>query len=326
MKKTILLLTALTLILNYSFGQQGEGISYQAALRNSSSAIAGKVVTMQFTIIDDSVNGTVAYRETQSVTTTSLGIVNCTIGKGTASTGVWKNLSWAHNPMYINAQVDTTGGTVYVDLGTTQLQASSFAKTSGGVTLFQNGTSNPTQMIVSHSPAYPTWGIQYNDTTDVVEYVAGGSKTASVNLGTGSMATYYPYGTLTKPYSSNAYGNVNVVDNITTGNKVQRGSDTSNMLAIAWGTISSTGSIVTSGGILNASNNVSVAAHTTSSGIYDIAIAGETYAYQSYTTIISTGGAGFISWGSLSGNLRVFTYNTTGTLTDQFFTFVIFKK
>jgi len=324
MKKKILLTVLLVSGVCYSTitsAQQGEGISYQAGLRSSTNAVVGKTVTMQFTLINDSTSGTVVYKETQSVTTTSLGVVNCTIGKGTATIGTWKNIAWNHSPIYINAQVDTSGGTVFVDLGTTQLQAAVYAKSANGITMFQSGTINPFQMVISHSSAYPTWGLSYNDTMDEFNFVGGGNKSVTISSWSGGIYAHNSYtSTAIKPFSSSSYGNIVADGNITTGNKVQRTGDTSNMLAIAWGTFSSTGSIV------NASNNVTLAAHTTASGIYDITIAGETYDYTKYTTIISSGGAGFISWGSWTGNLRIFTYNTTGSLTDQFFTFVMFKK
>jgi hypothetical protein len=174
-------------------------------------------------------------------------------------------------------------------------------------------------MVISHSSAYPTWGVRYNDTTDAFEFVGGGQPSVSISSYSGNITALNSYTTPAFPASSSPYGNIVAKGNLTTGNKVQRGADTSNMLAVAWGTISSAGLIV------NASNNVTVAAHS-STGIFDIAIAGETYTYVNYTTVVSSGGAGFISWGSLSGNLRVFTYNTAGTLTDQFFTFVTYKK
>ena len=304
---------------NKANAQQGEGISYQAVLRNNSgSPIASTNVNMQFSILLDSASGTSVYTETQMVMTNAQGLANVMIGNGTATVGTWKGIQWNSGPYYINVKVDPAGGSSFTDIGTTQLVSVAYAKQSNGVTLFQNGTQNPYKMAITHSPYYPTWGLRYNDTLDNFELVGGGIKSISLSSWSGDIIAYNPYPASTYPFSSNSYGNITAQGNITTGNKVQRGSDTSNMIALAWGTISSTGSII------NASNNVSIAAHAT--GIFDIAIAGETYSYLNYTTVVSTGGAGFISWGSLSGNLRVFTYNTTGSLTDQFFTFVIFKK
>jgi hypothetical protein len=322
MKKRYLLsvaVLALAISTGSAFAQEGEGMSYQAAFRNSTSPVANANVNMQFTVIKDSVNGTVVYKETQTATSTSLGVVNCIIGKGTPTTGTWKTIAWNHSPMYLNVQADTTGATSFVDLGTTQLVASPYAKSANGITMFETGTQNPYKMVVSHSSAYPTWGMRYNDTTDGFTFVGGGNPSVDISSWNGNITTYNTYTPGPYPYANSQYGNIVAAGNITTANKVQRGADTSNMLPIAWGTVSSTGTIV------NSSNNVTIAGHP-SAGIFDITIAGESYTYVNYTTIVSSGGAGFISWGSLSNNLRVFTYNTTGTLTDQFFTFVTYKK
>jgi endosialidase-like protein len=37
--------------------------------------------------------------------------------------------------------------------------------------LFQSGTNNSTRMFVAHSPSFPTWGIQYNDTSDAFDWI-----------------------------------------------------------------------------------------------------------------------------------------------------------
>jgi len=50
-----------------------------------------------------------------------------------------------------------------------------FANASGAnapmIELFQSGTNNATKMFVAHSPSFPTWGIQYNDTTDAFTWI-----------------------------------------------------------------------------------------------------------------------------------------------------------
>jgi len=39
------------------------------------------------------------------------------------------------------------------------------------IQLFQNGTKNATRMFVGHSPSFPSWGIEYNDTTDAFTWI-----------------------------------------------------------------------------------------------------------------------------------------------------------
>ncbi|CAN5336564.1 hypothetical protein BH09BAC5_BH09BAC5_13030 [soil metagenome] len=50
--------------------------------------------------------------------------------------------------------------------------------------MFATGTSNPNRMILAHSPAFPTYGLQYSDASDVFNFLSGGSPVLSVDLGT----------------------------------------------------------------------------------------------------------------------------------------------
>ncbi len=50
-----------------------------------------------------------------------------------------------------------------------------FANSNGSnapmIHMFQSGTNNSTRMLVAHSPSFPSWGIQYNDTADAFNYI-----------------------------------------------------------------------------------------------------------------------------------------------------------
>ena len=50
-----------------------------------------------------------------------------------------------------------------------------FANSNGAnapmIQMFQSGTNNSTRMLVAHSPPFPTWGIQYNDTSDSFSWI-----------------------------------------------------------------------------------------------------------------------------------------------------------
>jgi len=307
MKKGFLLLMTIGLFafVNKAMAQQGEGISYQGAIRNGSGVVANTPVNLRFSILQYSTSGTAVYVETQMDTTTSLGLINATIGAGTASTGTWKNIPWNQGPFFIHVEVDPAGGTSFTDLGTTQLASVPFAKQSNGVTLFQSGTQNPNHMIITHSPSYPGWGLRYNDTLDAFQTVAyGGSVTATTTLSTGDISSI---------------GDVSAND-VVVSNKVKRGSDTTNMLPIAWGNINGT-----TGAINTGSGNFSVVRNSV--GNYSITINGENYFYAAYAAIVSTSGLGFIKNDSVSNNLLVFTYNTSGVAADHVaFQFVVYKK
>ncbi|MBL7773372.1 MAG: hypothetical protein JNM95_10965, partial [Chitinophagaceae bacterium] len=54
---------------------------------------------------------------------------------------------------------------------------------SGTKYMFLTGTSNADKMLWSHSPAYSTYGIQYQDATDRLNFLAAGTTVLGVDLG-----------------------------------------------------------------------------------------------------------------------------------------------
>jgi hypothetical protein len=63
-----------------------------------------------------------------------------------------------------------------------------FPATSGPNTpmihLFASGTGNADRMVLSHSPEFPNWGLQYQDPADQFNFLSGGSPVMTVALGT----------------------------------------------------------------------------------------------------------------------------------------------
>lgn len=297
MKKILFSIFTVCLLLTgiiSTYAQQTEGINYQAVIRNSSGVpLASQAVNMRFSIVSGTSSGTVIYTETKAGSTNAQGVLNTVIGTGTAPTGYyWKDLTWSNGPFFIKVEADPTGGSSFADLGTSQLVSVPLAKQAGGVVLYQEGSYNPTKMIVTHSYEWPNWGIQYNDTLDAVQFVAGGGVVTSVDLYTGNV-------------------NLNEVNRTNTG--------AANLVPIAYGTVSGAGTY------LSGTGNFVVT--KTGTGAYSISITGENYLYSTYTTSATiVGGAGQIATNSVSNNLLIYTYNSAGTAADQIFTFVTYKN
>ena len=157
MKKIItLLLLFISLI---SFAQVPQGISYQAiALNTSGNPVVSSNVRLRLSVLDASSSGTVLYSETHLKTTNAQGLFNLVIGQGTVVSGVFNTINWALNTKFLKVEMDATGGTTYVLVGTTQLlsvpyalAADSLVTSAGeGITLVSpNGT--PYQVTVNDS-------------------------------------------------------------------------------------------------------------------------------------------------------------------------------
>lgn len=296
MKKFLVSVFSLSLLLAAgfsSYAQQAEGINYQAVIRNASGvALASQAVNMRFSILSGSSTGTVVYSEVKGGTTNAQGVLSTVIGTGVPSAGAWKDISWIAGPYFIKVEADPAGGSSFTDLGTSQLVSVPTAKQAGGIVLFEGGTANPNKMIVTHSYQWQDWGMRYNDTVDAIDFVADGYVNSTIELSSGIVR-------------------VKKVNRTSTG--------TANLVPIAYGTINS------SGAILSGTGNFTVS--KTGTGTYSISITGESYFYADYTTSATiVGSGGQIATNSVSNNLLIYTYNPSGTATDQIFQFVTYKN
>ncbi|WP_395050023.1 hypothetical protein [Flavobacterium sp.] len=120
------------------FAQAPQKMSYQAVIRNSSSAlITSTPVGMKISILQGSSTGTAVYVETQTPSTNANGLVSLEIGTGTPVTGTFSAINWAASPYFIKTETDPTGGTVYTIAGTNELMSVPYALFSA------NGTPGP---------------------------------------------------------------------------------------------------------------------------------------------------------------------------------------
>jgi hypothetical protein len=130
MKKILYLIFALSAVIANT--QVPQGIPYQAVARNSSGAIlANQGIRVRFSIHDSIAAGTLIYTETFTPTTTAQGLFNVNIGTGTSITGTFSAINWGHNAKYMQVEMDPTGGTSYVDMGTQQMMSVPYALYAG---------------------------------------------------------------------------------------------------------------------------------------------------------------------------------------------------
>jgi hypothetical protein len=126
MKTTIKILSlgflTFSLLFSLVFAQSPEKISYQAILRDANSLfINNQTVGIQISILQGSISGTEVYKETQTATTNTIGLVSLEIGTGTVMSGEFATINWANGPYFIKTETDPTGGTTYTITGSSQL-------------------------------------------------------------------------------------------------------------------------------------------------------------------------------------------------------------
>ena len=138
-KKSILLQVVFLLLSLMVLAQAPPLLNYQAIVRNAggtplSNAI---VVGVQFQIHDGTANGTVVFHEASQATTNQFGLITYSIGTHASLAGV----TWGAGQKWLQVLIDVTGGTNYVDMGTTQLLSVPYALYAGNST---PGAQGPT--------------------------------------------------------------------------------------------------------------------------------------------------------------------------------------
>lgn len=114
---------------------------------------------------------------------------------------------------------------------------------------------------------------------------------------------------------------LDVVGDFNTSGEINRTSTgDANMVPIAYGTVRPNGVL--------ASGSGNAAVTRTGMGNYEVTISGEDYYFTQYTPQLTINGGDpyFISSTSVSGNLIVNIYDTSGARADSHFTFVVYKQ
>ena len=102
--------------------QAQESFTYQAITRNSDGEIVtSRTVSFRFSILMGGVSGTLVYAETHSAKTDEHGMVTLNIGEGTCETGDFTTIPWNSGNFFLKTEVDITGDTAFIDVGTIQI-------------------------------------------------------------------------------------------------------------------------------------------------------------------------------------------------------------
>ena len=141
MKKLYTLLSIL-FISATTFAQAPQNMSYQAVIRDANGLLVeSKVVGVQISILQGSINGTPVYVETHTPTTNANGLMSFEVGNGTVVSGDMSTIDWANGPYFIQSETDPNGGSNYTISGTSPLLAVPYAlhanvadSLAGGVT------------------------------------------------------------------------------------------------------------------------------------------------------------------------------------------------
>lgn len=108
--------------------QTPQAIKYQAVARdNAGNLIANQNIGFRINILQNSPIGNSVYAETHVVASNDLGLVHLDIGAGTNLSGNFSTINWGASSYFIKVEMDVTGGTNYLLMGTSQLLSVPYA-------------------------------------------------------------------------------------------------------------------------------------------------------------------------------------------------------
>lgn len=127
--------------------QVPQQVNYQAVARNAAGAVlVNQSVSVRFTIHDLNATGSTVYQETHSgLTTNQFGLFTTAIGTGTqVGSNAFSSITWGSGPKYLQVEIDPAGGSAYVSIGTTQLNAVPYALYAANSPAGSPGATGPT--------------------------------------------------------------------------------------------------------------------------------------------------------------------------------------
>lgn len=154
MKKMTTLITAALLAFTCGMvhAQSPQYVNYQAVARNNSGApITNSSVALRVSIHNGSAGGAVVYSERDTATTNAHGLFTCKIGAGNVISGTFNSIDWANGEKYMQVELDPTGGSSYIDMGTTQLLSVPYALHSQFATSSQNAVDAQTAVNATNA-------------------------------------------------------------------------------------------------------------------------------------------------------------------------------
>jgi hypothetical protein len=184
-------------------GVHAQGVTqpftYQGFLRQGGAPLNNPSQSMRFRIFDALTGGTMLWDSGALTVNVSNGLFTVQLNPPVSV--------WTGADRFLEIQVGATTLSPRVRIGSTP-----YANTATLLNMFQSGTMNPDRMVITHSPAFSNWGLQYRDTDDSFHFLAGGTTVLRVGLG-GPTALQIPAGAAAgRVLTSDASGNASWTD------------------------------------------------------------------------------------------------------------------
>lgn len=193
--KILQIVCAIMLLSIQLFAQAPQGFNYQGVARNfAGEPLPGQNISIKVSILNSSPTGTVVYTETHILTTNNMGLFTINIGNGTTIDN-FEDISWATgDSKWLKIEMDVTGGSSYILMGTSQLLSVPYAlysEKSANVSFSDTSTTNELQNLSilgnelsisnGNTVLIPSIGSHWTENADDIFFNSG-----SVGIGTSS--------------------------------------------------------------------------------------------------------------------------------------------
>jgi hypothetical protein len=179
-----------------------QAFTYQGFLRQGGAPLTNPSQQMRFRVYDAATGGALLWDSGNLSVNVNNGLFTVQLN---APASVWTGAA-----RFLEIQINpASGGPILTPR--IPLNPTPYANTSTMLNMFQSGSSNPDRMVITHSPAFTNWGLQYRDSDDSFHFLGGGNSRLSINLGTGVLQ--YPLGAAAgRVLTSDASGNASWQD------------------------------------------------------------------------------------------------------------------
>lgn len=111
-----------------SMAQSPQAFNYQAIARDQNGEVLSEqMIGLRIGILQGAIDSNAVYSERHEAMTNAFGLLTLKIGAGESLSGSMENIQWGQDDFFLKIEMDISGGSNYVEMGTTQLLSVPYA-------------------------------------------------------------------------------------------------------------------------------------------------------------------------------------------------------
>lgn len=112
----------------FLWAQSPKAFNYQAIARNQNGEVlTEQTIGMRISILQTTITGSAIFSERHEAVTNEFGLLSLKIGAGQLLSGSMDDIRWGQQEYFLKIEMDVTGGSNYIEMGTSQLLSVPYA-------------------------------------------------------------------------------------------------------------------------------------------------------------------------------------------------------